>query len=148
MAPKRRLSSSTPDKIPKKPWHVMTLKEKLKVLDELDSGLGVSEVGRIHKVNESTIRGVRSVAEKIRASVHSATDVSNKVSCVSRRDPLIEKMESALTKWMEVQAVQKHSDVSYGTVRAKALSLYATLQREEREQDRPSTSTAPPPTPP
>ena len=116
MAPKRPQSSSTPDKVRKKPRHVMTLKEKLEVLDELDCGLGVSEVFCLHMVNKSTIRGVRAVAEKIRASVQSATDVSNKVSCVSRRDLLMEKMESALTKWMEVQAVQKHSDASFGTV--------------------------------
>ena len=56
MAPKRPRTSSTPESVPKRARHVMTLKEKLEVLDELDSGLGVAEVGRRHKCNESTIR--------------------------------------------------------------------------------------------
>lgn len=42
-------------KHPKKPNHVMTLKEKLYVLNDLDSGTYVANVGLQHRVNESTI---------------------------------------------------------------------------------------------
>ena len=116
----------------------MTLKEKLEVLEELESGKSAAEVGRRHDANESTIRSIRKIGDKIRASVRSSTNVSSKVSCVSRRDPVLEKMEAALALWMDVQTRTKHSDVGYSAVRAKALSLYEKLQQEEEAQ--PGTS--------
>ena len=120
----------------------MTLKEKLEVLEELESGKSAAEVGRRHNVNESTIRGIRKIGDKIRTSVRSSTDVSSKVSCVSHRDPVLEKMEAALTQWMDVQTQKKHSDVGYSAVRAKALSLYEKLQQEEEAQPGTSASSA------
>ena len=47
----------------------MTLKEKLEVLEELERGRSLAEVGRLHNVNESTIRGIRKIGDKIRASI-------------------------------------------------------------------------------
>ena len=52
----------------------MTLKEKLEVLEELESGKSAAEVGRRHDVNESTIRSIRKIGDKIRTSVRSSTD--------------------------------------------------------------------------
>lgn len=42
----------------------------------------------------------------LRSSVRAITDVSAMASCVSSHDPLLEKMESALSQKMEVQAVR------------------------------------------
>ena len=100
----------------------MTLEEKAKVLEELDAGMSLADIGRRHKVNQSTVRTIRQAKDKIRNSIRSSTDVSNKVACVSRRDPLLEKVESALAQWIDIQALEKHSDVSYGAVRTKVLS--------------------------
>ena len=47
----------------------MTLKEKLEVLEELERGRSLAEVGRLHNVNESTIRGIRKIGDKIRTSI-------------------------------------------------------------------------------
>ena len=47
----------------------MTLKEKLEVFEELERGRSLAEVGRLHNVNESTIRGIRKIGDKIRTSI-------------------------------------------------------------------------------
>ena len=102
MAPKRPTGGSAvadPGSGRKK-RKVMTLAEKIKVLNDLESGLSLAEVGRRHGVNESTVRGIRKVKDNIRVSVRATTDINAKVSCVSRREPKIEKMEFVLSQWI------------------------------------------------
>lgn len=82
-------------------------------------------------VTRSTIRGIRNVMDKIRSSVRASTGVTAKVSWVSSSDLLLEKMESVPLQKMEVWSVQKHHDIPYGSVWAKAPNLYNTLKREE-----------------
>lgn len=135
MAPIRPRTVHSARTVPaaKKRRVVMTLGEKIKVLDELSRGVSVAEVGRRYHCNESTIRGIRNASDQIRESVRTTTSVSAKVACVSRRDPILEKMEIAVSQWMESQN-RKKCDVNYGAVKAKALKVYATISKREQEK--------------
>ena len=39
------------------------------MFEELERGRSLAEVGRLHNVNESTIRGIRKIGDKIRTSI-------------------------------------------------------------------------------
>lgn len=98
---------------------VLPLKVKIEMLDRLRLGESFASISRSFNVNESTVRSIKKSEDKIRSSVAS-TSLSAKIV----RDPAIEKMEVALSLWIEDRN-QKRVPLSGPMVREKAKRLYA-----------------------
>ena len=96
MAPKRA-APSTPGSSEKK-RKVLSLAQKMEVIEAVDGGLGWTQVGKKFGLHEATVRSMYKIREKIRESVRASADISCKVASVSRRDPLLEKMEKILNR--------------------------------------------------
>lgn len=111
---------------------VMTLIEKVKILDKLKNGASAASVASEFGVNESTIRYIKKAEEKIRNSIDAAAESTLKVACVSRRDPFLEKMEKMLNIWIEDQN-QKSAPLSGLIIRSKASHIYESLKHSEAE---------------
>jgi hypothetical protein len=73
MAPKRKLNDTGSESESVKPANrsrkVITILQKLQVLDTLADGVGASSVGRLFGVNESTVRYIKKIEQRIRESV-------------------------------------------------------------------------------
>ena len=69
MGPKRKPSGSARDVPVKRSKKVMTLSEKVKLLDKIKDGLSCSSVGRMFGVNESTLRYIKKNEKAIRDSL-------------------------------------------------------------------------------
>lgn len=109
------------------------LEMKLKVLDALADGESVAKVGRIFKINESTVRTIKKNEFSIRNAAAQGTVYATKSSSYTR-DVLMVKMEKALFMWIEDHA-QKNIPLDGELIRAKAMELYLSMQQNE-----PSTS--------
>lgn len=116
------------------------------MLDELESDLSFVKVGCHHHANELANCEIHKATDKTYSSVHSSAVVSTKEAWVCRCDPILEKMEAALSGWMG-QQYRKKSDVSYPFVCVKTLLLYpVTAKREVSNTTTPSVSTTGPST--
>ncbi|KAG0728361.1 Tigger transposable element-derived protein 1 [Chionoecetes opilio] len=126
----KRSAPPTPGSSEKK-RKVLSLAEKMDVLAVIDSGLGWSATGKKFGLHEATVRTIWKTREKIRQSVRESADVSSKVASVSRRDPLLEKMEKILNRWISEQVDQRKSNVDGVAIREKARSIYDHLAEKE-----------------
>ncbi|KAG0725005.1 Tigger transposable element-derived protein 1 [Chionoecetes opilio] len=126
----KRSAPTTPGSSEKK-RKVLSLAEKMDVLAVIDSGLGWSATGKKFGLHEATVRTIWKTREKIRQSVRESADVSSKVASVSRRDPLLEKMEKILNRWISEQVDQRKSNVDGVAIREKARSIYDHLAEKE-----------------
>ncbi|KAG0712370.1 Tigger transposable element-derived protein 1 [Chionoecetes opilio] len=136
----KRSAPPTPGSSEKK-RKVLSLAEKMDVLAVIDSGLGWSATGKKFGLHEATVRTIWKTREKIRQSVRESADVSSKVASVSRRDPLLEKMEKILNRCSGVckgvtggyqsKWNQRKSNVDGVAIREKARSIYDHLAEKE-----------------
>ena len=97
MAPKRA-APSTPGSRSEKKRKVLSLADKMEVIAAVDGGLGWTQTGKKFGLHEASVRTIYKACEKIRESVRASADISCKVACVSRRDPLLEKTEKILNR--------------------------------------------------
>lgn len=107
----------------------LTLQVKLDILNRAESGETNSALGRHFNLGESTIRRIKSQADKIREAVINSADLSAKVT-TKVRNPIIEKMEKLLNLYIENEN-KKNQPLSNASLRAKALSIYDRLCQEE-----------------
>lgn len=122
--PKRKVSAqSIPGKRSRK---VLSLSEKIKILDKLGSGSTAASVASEYGINESTVRYIKKAEDKIRSSVQAAAKSTLKAAYVSRRNPLLEKTEKLLSVWIEDQT-QKNAPLSGLIIRNKAASIFEDL---------------------
>jgi IS30 family transposase len=98
MAPKRKTTSSGAQ--PKKQRYILTLQEKLAVLDLLRDGMSVLNVARKYGRNKSSIRAIKIRETEIRQTVASSAPVTAKVTS-QVRDKTLVKTETALNLWLE-----------------------------------------------
>jgi hypothetical protein len=144
MAPKRKLSDTRNESVNVKTVgrtrKVMTLLQKLQVLDTLATGMGVSSVGRLFGVNESTVRYIKKVEQQIREVVARSSIASAKVSCVARDKDLVET-ERALSSWIEHMG-RKNVSIDQTAIRKKARSLYEQFRKVGGTDRRHQTFTA------
>lgn len=126
MEGKRKRSESDSCEKSKRHKRVMSLENKLKVLDLLDKGDSAVSVGKVFCVNESTIRNIKKTAATIRSSAARGSSTSNKVSA-RVRDEAIEKMEKGLSIWIEDQT-QRKVPLSLQLIQAKALKLFESFK--------------------
>ena len=106
---------------------MLTLDQKIKILELLDSGKSNVEVGRMFGKNESSIRTIKSQAAAIRSSVRVAPQTSKTVQMV--RDSVLIKTERALNLWVE-DMIRKHVPLDGNIMREKAKSLYEHYVQE------------------
>jgi hypothetical protein len=135
MPPKRKMSDVNNANVRlsprpvKRDKRVMTLLQKIDVLDRLASGMGASVVGRQFGVNESTVRYIKKKEKQIRDTVGNSAPVSANVSCVVRDRALV-KTEKALSSWIEYMQQEK-APVDQNMIREKALCLYEQYRQAE-----------------
>lgn len=123
MAPTKKKEKT----VPKRKKVVLPLKVKKQMLDRLRLGESFASVARFFDVNESTVRSIKKSEEKIRNSIAS-TSLSAKIV----RDPAIEKMEAALSLWIEDRN-QKRVPLNGPLIRDKAMRLYAHFKEPGEE---------------
>ncbi|KAK3881758.1 hypothetical protein Pcinc_013840 [Petrolisthes cinctipes] len=132
MAPKRPSTSVADGSAPKRSRKTLTLEQKLQVLERIDKGQKTSAIVDALKLSESTVRTIRSNAEKIRASAKVGTPLTGSKSSYSR--PVeIQRMEKMLATWIDHQN-KTNVPVSYNLIQAKARSIYDNLEVEEKKQ--------------
>ena len=121
MGPKRKASDSAGGSA-KRNRKVMTLTDKVKVLDTLREGKSYAAVGRMFAVNESTVRYIKKNEKVIRDAVKASAASSAKTT-YQVRDKTVMKMESALFIWLE-DSHKKGVPVDSNVIREKARVLY------------------------
>ena len=141
MPPKRTASSKPSGSKAKREKKVMSLQEKVALLDLLRDGKSFVAVSRYYQVNESTVCYIKKNEEAIRhsaaASFGSCAKVVTKV-----RNNIIVRMESALALWIS-DCSRKNVILDGNIIRQKARSLYDRFAMAG-DEPQPSTSTATP----
>lgn len=152
MPPKRSASSKASAVEPKRRRKMLTIKEKVLLLDMLNECGSYAAVGRHYGINESTVRYIKKEEMKIRAT---AKVTSSKMAkrLVTPRNQFIVKTEAALAIWIQ-DCRKKNISLDSNTIRTKAKVLYdhmakkrdgpEGLKKEEDVDDdesQPSTST-------
>ena len=113
---------------------VMTLHEKINLLDKMSNGRkSLASLGREFGINESTVRSIKNSEGKIRSSVATSSSKNAKTVSISR-DSRIEKLEKALTIWIEDQSQHKVA-LSGQIIREKALRLYEHLSQTDSPEE-------------
>lgn len=134
MPPKRPASSKVSGKESKRQKKVMTLQEKVALLDMLKEMKSYAAVARQYHMNESTIRYIKKKEAEIRKTVSISFSSSAKtVSTV--RDSAIVKMESALSLWI-TDCYKKNIPLDGNVIRKKARCLFEKLAPEGEAQQR------------
>lgn len=113
----------------KKARKAITIDMKLDVINRLQRGERVLDVGRLLGLPESTVRSIRDSAEKIKKSAQSGTPGSAKKTSYARSS-IMEHMERMLSTWIEDQN-QRNVPVSMFLAQAKARAIFAELRKEE-----------------
>jgi hypothetical protein len=143
MAPKRKLSDTSNEsgsvQSANRAKKVMTLLQKVQVLDTLASGMGASSVGRLFGVNESTVRYIKKIEERIRDFVARSSPGGAKI-CVARDKDLV-ATEKALSSWIQ-DLGRKNVYIDQTAIRKKALSLYEEFRKVRGGEVRQQTFTA------
>uniref|UniRef100_UPI00358F4578 tigger transposable element-derived protein 1-like n=1 Tax=Myxine glutinosa TaxID=7769 RepID=UPI00358F4578 len=121
MAPKRK-SSAGDASISERQKKVMSLNQKVELLDRLSRGESVASVGRHYCINQSTIRYIWKNKKAICESV-SASAVSSMKGVTHVWDVHIERMEKALSIWIK-DIVQKSMPLSRPLIRKKTKRIY------------------------
>ncbi|XP_066970065.1 tigger transposable element-derived protein 1-like [Macrobrachium rosenbergii] len=132
MAPKRAASSKAGTE-PKRHRRMMTIAEKVKLLDMLKEGRKFAAVACHFGVNESTIRYIYKDEAKIRKTAAITFNKSAK-RVVTARNKTIVRMEAALDVWI-ADCRKKNIALDTNIIQTKATSLYETFAAKEPEDD-------------
>ncbi|KAI5100977.1 hypothetical protein C0J45_9963 [Silurus meridionalis] len=147
MSPKRSAPSKASGKEPKRQRKVMTLHEKVKLLDMLAEGKPFAAVARHYGLNESTVRYIKKGEANIRSTV-AVTCIQNAKRTATKRNKYIVRMEAALGIWIK-DCRKKNIPLDTNVIREKARQLYeqlageASAQSHAEDDPQPGTSKAP-----
>uniref|UniRef100_UPI00358FD912 putative CENPB DNA-binding domain-containing protein 1 n=1 Tax=Myxine glutinosa TaxID=7769 RepID=UPI00358FD912 len=119
MAPKHKTSARDVSTT-KRQKKVMSLSHKVELLDRLSRG--AASVGRHYGINKSTVRYIRKNKKLICDSI-SASAVSSMKVVAHVRDVYMERMEKALSIWIE-DTMQKSKPLSGPLIHEKAKRIY------------------------
>lgn len=138
MASKRATSSKASDDETKRRRKMLTIQEKVKLLDMIKDGKKIVEVARHYDLNESTVRSIRKDEKNIRAT---ATVSFNKEAkrVVTSRNKLIVKTESALAVWIS-DSRKKNIPLDSLVIREKAKQLYQSFTADQKDEPHPGPS--------
>ncbi|XP_064116376.1 tigger transposable element-derived protein 1-like [Macrobrachium nipponense] len=127
MAPKCP-TPSTSSSEPKKKRKMMTVNEKVKLLDMLKAGSSYASVASMYRLNESTVHYIKKDELKI-CKTASITFSKDTKLVVTPRNKRIVQMENALSVWITDCRVKKVS-LNTNIIRTKAKTLYDSLVPE------------------
>lgn len=122
--------TSKPDDKQRRHRKVLTLLEKLAILNKLRTGMSIAALSRQIDINESTIRTIRKSEDKIRQSVRITSRSSANIAKICRRDSILEKMEAMLIDWIEEQKTLQDSPLDPKTIRDKAKIIYYVVAEQ------------------
>ncbi|XP_058793047.1 tigger transposable element-derived protein 1-like [Phymastichus coffea] len=126
MPPKRK--NNSPDKrVVKRAKKVMSLEDKMKILDSLRRGEKVVFLAQQYQVNESTIRTIRNNEKEIRETAEQVGVHGKTVKYV--RSTNMEKMEDMLYIWIKDKTRQR-VPLSSAVIREQALYYFDYLNKE------------------
>ncbi|XP_066972486.1 tigger transposable element-derived protein 1-like [Macrobrachium rosenbergii] len=126
MAPKCPAPAKALGKERKRHKKVMTLHQKVELLDMLMSGNSFAAVARHYSVNESTVRYIKKKEVEIRKATNMNLGSAKTVSTL--RDKNIIRVESALAVWIN-DCYKKNMSLSHIIIHKKARQLYQQFQR-------------------
>ncbi|CAM5161808.1 unnamed protein product [Natator depressus] len=133
MAPKCKPTSSSGAQL-KKQRSVLTLEEKLAVLDLLRDGMSVSNMVRKYGCNKCSIRAIKIREREISQAMASSAPITAKVTS-QVRDKTLVKTEKALNLWLD-NMNHKRVPIDGNTLREKALSLYALFKEGQPSDEK------------
>ncbi|XP_068204963.1 uncharacterized protein [Palaemon carinicauda] len=128
MAPKRSASTKAGSE-PKRHRKMMTIAEKVTLLDMLKEGRSYAAAARHFVVNESTVRYIKKDEANIRKTAAITFSRSAK-RVVTARNKTIVRMEGALAVWI-ADCRKKNIALDTNTIRTKALGLYENFAAKE-----------------
>jgi len=128
MSEKRNSTSPSETQI-KRQRKTICIEEKLEVINRLEKGERIANICRAFGLAKSTVRTIRSNADRIKESAKSGTRASAKRICYSRSSTM-ERMEKMLSMWIDDQN-QRHLPISMLVVQAKARSIYEDLSKDD-----------------
>jgi hypothetical protein len=79
---------------------MMSLLEKVEMLDKLDRWLRIRVVRRHYDVNELTLRFIKKGKDRIRGSTNASAASSEKISYVRRYDTFPKRWKDLLIMWL------------------------------------------------
>ncbi|XP_061923673.1 tigger transposable element-derived protein 1-like [Entelurus aequoreus] len=133
MASKRLASSKAPPAEPKRRRKMLTIVEKVELLDMLKLGKSYTSVGRHYGINESTVRYIKKDEKNIRATA-AITLNKNAKRVVTPRNKTIVKMESVLAVWIS-ECKMKNIRLDTNIIRTKAKKLYEDFAKSDYVPD-------------
>uniref|UniRef100_A0ABI7WPB8 HTH CENPB-type domain-containing protein n=1 Tax=Felis catus TaxID=9685 RepID=A0ABI7WPB8_FELCA len=116
---------------PKRQRKVMTLQEKVELLDMYRRLRSAAAVARHFKMNESSVRTIVKKEKEIREAVAAATPAGAR-TLHFLRDSFLSRIENAAFMWVQ-DCYKKGIPIDSNTIREKAKSLYDHLQQKEGE---------------
>lgn len=125
-------SKSLAKKTPTRKRSVMSIADKIKILNAIDAGETIATIARRFSVNESTVRTIRDNREKIRSTSVTLGKHASSVKVV--RNEVLEKMEEMLMIWMQ-DLIHKRIPMSTAAIRTKAVSFYDYLNNLKYEKN-------------
>ncbi|XP_062817880.1 tigger transposable element-derived protein 1-like isoform X2 [Anolis carolinensis] len=137
---KRRCSEAINPNRRKRSRKVLTLSEKVKVLDLIrKEKKSCAEVAKMYSKNESSIREIMRKEKEIRASVAVLPQTAKVTSTL--RDKYLVKTEKALNLWIE-DMNREGIPIDGNVLRQKALSIYKDFSGDspERSDSKPFTA--------
>lgn len=157
MASKRSARANVSGGEPKRRRKMLSIKEKVELLDMLKEGRSCAYVGRHYRINESTVRSIKKEEKNIRSTA-AVTFNNTAKRVVTSRNRTIVKMESALSVWVN-DCRKNNIALDSIIIRLKAKQLYDRLaakrydqngdgnEEEEEAEAGPSSASTPGPTP-
>lgn len=148
MSTKRSAPTKAPAVAPKRQRKMLTIAQKVGLLDMLKEGKSYAAVGRHYGINESSVCYIKKEENNIRTTAAISFNKDAK-RVVTVRNKTIVRMESALALWIS-DSRKKNITLDTNIIRTKAKQLYETFAdsddvHDSEEQDdadpRPSTST-------
>ncbi|XP_058797622.1 tigger transposable element-derived protein 1-like [Phymastichus coffea] len=121
-------------KTPKTPRSkkVMSLADKLKILNLIRDGEKIACIAKIFSVNESTIHSIRTNEDKIRSSSEILGQHATSVKVVRRNT--LEKTEEMLLIWLQ-DLIHKKIPVSTAAIRDQAIQYHNYLNTKYERND-------------
>jgi hypothetical protein len=125
MSPKRPASSKASGSETKRKRRMLTIVEKVKLLDMLKEGKNFANVARHYGLNESTVRYIFKEEKNIRETAAVSFSKTAKRAVTPRSKPIV-KMESTLAMWIN-DCRKKNISMDTNTICTKAKKLYETF---------------------
>uniref|UniRef100_UPI00358E5639 tigger transposable element-derived protein 1-like n=1 Tax=Myxine glutinosa TaxID=7769 RepID=UPI00358E5639 len=133
MPPKRSAPSKVSGTEPKRQRKMLTIVEKVQLLDMLKQGRSFAAVGCHYGINESSVRYIKKDEKNIRTTAAVSFNKTAK-RVVTSRNKAIVRMESALALWIS-DCRRKDISLDTNTIRTKAKKLHDSFAESGDDHD-------------